>query len=124
MKYALLIIMLLFSQQANAKAYSQITFDNNETLALATLPMGAWWKGSVRSSGDFGSGTLTIQFSTDSTCTTKYSEKDLTGSEYTATDDDSVNIEFGTSKTAATYLCATLAGATAPSVVVQVFDYQ
>ena len=124
MKYLVLVILVMMASPAFAKRYATVNFNDNETLAIATLPMGAWWKGTVISYGDFGAGTLKLSLSPDSACSTTYPIHDLTGVEYSTTTADSVNVENGTSKTAATYLCGALTGSTAPNLNIFVSDYQ
>jgi len=124
MKYLIIAILVMITSPAFAKRYATVNFNDNETNPLATLPIGAWWKGTVISTGDFGSGTLKLSLSADSACSTTYSIHDITGVEYSVTSADTVNVENGTSKTAATYLCGTLSGATAPNMNVFVYDYQ
>lgn len=73
--------------------------------------------------GTWGGGTITFSFSKNGG-TTKIPVKDLTGTTVTSTADDNVNISTGTShiNTVELTLWATLAGATNPSLTLDVFD--
>lgn len=123
MKYLLLIALLAFSFPAEARKHATVTLDANETLPIAQITRGGWWMATVKSTGDFGGGTLTLVHSSAVNCTTNpATEKDITGATYSATDDDIVNVEHGVASDGVSYLCAKMTGATSPDVDLVVED--
>lgn len=72
---------------------------------------------------NFGSGTVTLQASPDGG-TTKINLRDVAGTLVSITDDDAYNIRLGNGNNLADTitLYATMAGATAPTVQVAVYD--
>lgn len=72
--------------------------------------------------GTWGGGTITYYLSPDNG-TTKVALKDLTGVAVTSTADDNVNTNLGSSDNSPLLeIWATLAGATNPSLTINVFD--
>ena len=124
MKYLFLaLISVLICGEASAAKFPMVTLTADGTQEIAVIPRaGGMWEATVITSGDFGSGTLTLHQATTSTCTTTRALKDSAGTAYSSTDDDTLNIKLGVDKDNYTYLCATLAGATNPDIDVEVYD--
>lgn len=123
MKYLILALTLtLLSSEANAAKFETKTLTADGTVAIASIPRTDWWKATFKSYGDFGGGTLTLWHSSSSACTSMNAVRDLVGAAYSSTDDDMLNLEIGVDKNNYTYLCATLAGATSPSIALSVYD--
>jgi hypothetical protein len=86
-----------------------------------------FWRASVYITGaggnNFGSGTVTLQSSPDGG-TTKVTMKNLSGTTYSATSNDSVNLSLGSGATNsdAIKVYAVMTGSTNPSVTVTVKD--
>lgn len=81
------------------------------------------WFATFNAYGTFGGGTLSYAISTDGG-TTKVAMKDISGSSYSATANDSVNISTGVSNHNGRepIIYAVLTGATSPSITIDVLD--
>lgn len=119
-KILLIIALVLIAVPCFAKEYST-TFTADATKAVATFTSGKTWDATVRANGTWGSGTITWYHSLDA-CSTNVALKDLSGTTVTSTADDMFNVTLGNAHTKMQYLCATLAGATNPSLTVKVYD--
>jgi hypothetical protein len=123
MKY-LILALIGFMFCGEALARPMVTIDDNETVVIATLAKGGagLWLGSVKLTGDFGDGTVSLKQADASNCTTRVVTLKAGETAYSATAADFVSVELGTKPNDSTYLCATMAGATSPDVTVQVLD--
>lgn len=77
----------------------------------------------INAYGTFGSGTLSYSMSTDGG-TTKVAMKDITGAAYSATANDTVNIELGVANHLGKepIIYAVLSGSTNPTITIDVLD--
>lgn len=81
------------------------------------------WFATINAYGTFGSGTLSYKISTDGG-TTKVAMKDISGSSYSATADDVINVSTGVANHLGKepIIYAVLSGATNPSITIDVMD--
>ena len=125
MKYLVLFALILAPMTAHAVKFPTVTISADGVAAIATLPQaGGMWEGTVIVSGTFGSGTVTLGHSTTAACSTVNSIKDITGTAYSTTSADTVNVRLGIDKNNPTYLCATVTGSTSPTIALNVYDRQ
>lgn len=78
-----------------AKMITLITTTDATKIAVARKPRDAYkYFATIAASGDFGGGTFKLQLSPDGG-TTKIDLKDATGTVWSATDDDVIDVELG-----------------------------
>lgn len=103
-----------------------ITVDGTYPIVYVHKPRNATeWVATINAYGTFGGGTLSYSISTDGG-TTKTQMKDLTGTAYSTTTADAINVILGvpSNNVAArqTILYAVLSGSTSPSLSIDVLD--
>lgn len=122
-KYLFAALLVLISSRAYAVKFPVKTFSADGTQVVAIIPKSnGMWRATVKTNGDYGGGTMTFAHSASSSCSPSNIEKDSTGVSYSSTDDDMFTVEHGIDRDNNTYLCATLSGATSPSITVTVSD--
>lgn len=102
------------------------TITTNSTTAICTITKPralTEWFATLNAFGTFGGGTLAYSISTDGG-TTKVPMKDMSGTLYTTTANDAVNVATGVSNHNGfdPIIYAVLSGATTPSITVDVLD--
>lgn len=81
------------------------------------------WMATINAYGTFGGGTLSYKISTNGG-TTKVAMKDISGSSYSATADDVINVATGVANNNGKepIIYAVLTGSTNPNIVIDVMD--
>lgn len=107
-------------------ARTQTTIDSTAATQIATArkPRDAdFYYATIALQGTFGGGTVTLQMSPDEG-TTKINLKDQTGSDYSTTTNDTINIQLGAAggNSDQIRLYATNTGGTGISMIATVFD--
>jgi hypothetical protein len=124
MKRAILTIIFfaLLATQSHAAMYTDAISVNGTTcLAPSIKTAPTQWTGTVVVYGTWGGGTITWKIKSGASY---IAMTDLTGVAYTSAADDAFDASLGKASQAGTDLqvCAVLAGATGPSLTVELYD--
>lgn len=120
---AALLAGLLTGMPAFAAMHtSSLSADGTACFSPSMKTVADTWKATVRVYGTWGSGTIT--WFTRTGTSNDVPETDLTGVASTSTSDEEFNVELGKASYSGTdmKLCGTLAGATNPSLTLELYD--